>query len=339
MHATIKRSMSCTFAFLTAVCLQSGHAGANPFPRPLAVTNQTPLAGIFGIPEATGVEMLGEGNTQWTTNLAIASHFNGATRNNESILIDGETSQFSLQMHHGINDHWNIGVEIPWVHHGGGSLDSFIINWHDLWGFPQNGRDEARRNQIAYRYERNGVPLVDIDATTRGIGDVIFSAQRELVRGEGHASVVHTQIKLPTGDADKLTGSGGVDVSAGVELMRQWRPGWHTMMRGGVTYIGEGDVLPDLKRRWAAYGGFEVSWRPLDALALRLQFSAHTSPYQDTRLDALSKWSGLLAMGGTWYLSQKTALDLSLIEDVPNTDTVSDVTLQIRLRTRLGNNR
>lgn len=332
------KSIGYTAGCLLAFCLATTQARAesdNGFPRPLSVANQTPLSGIFGIPAAQGTSILGRGNTQWDTNLNIASNFAMASTGNESILFDGETTRFSIQARYGINDDWNIGLEIPWIRHGGGSLDSFIINWHDFWGFPQGGRDDAVRDRIAYRYERNGVTHVNIDSSTSGVGDITLSAQKHIFDGADRRAVFHTQVKLPTGDAGKLTGSEATDVSAGIEVSRRWGPAWYSMYRAGVVYTSNGDVLPELRRNWLAYGGFEVSWHPIDALVFRVQFNAHTSPYQDTGLDELSQWSGMLAAGGSWYITRNTALELSVMEDVPNTDVVSDVTFQLRLRSRL----
>jgi hypothetical protein len=308
-------------------------------PRPLAVNSQSPMVGIFGIPRAQGVDILGRGNAQWDATVDLTSHFQGSEKGDENIFLDGETARVAIQARYGINERWNVGLEVPWVHHGPGFLDSFIINWHDLWGFPQNGRDELPRDAFTYRYERDGQTRFNLDSAGGGLGDIVVAAQRHLWRNPSGAGVLHAQLKLPTGDADKLTGSGAMDAAAGIELSRQWRPAWHSMFRSGVVYLGESDVLPDLQRNWAAYGGFDLVWRPIRALSLRVQYDAHTPPYKNSGLRELSRWSGLLTTGGTWHISRRVALDLAVVENVPNTDVVSDVSFQLRLRTTPGDRR
>ncbi len=321
-------TLSAGLAFAAAAV-----AGDDGFPRPLAIGNQSPVVGVFGIPRAQGTGIPAAGETRWEASLHLTSHFQASETPDESILFDGETGRLAVRVRYGINDKWSAGVELPWVHHGPGFLDQLIIDWHDLWGFPQNGRDDVANHRIGYRYERGGDTLLDIDSSTGGIGDIVLSAQRRLWRGGRTAGVLQAQLKLPTGDPDKLTGSGAADAALGVELSRQWRDGWHSMFRAGAAHLGEGDVLPDLQRSWAAYGGLDVVFRPIRALSFRVQFDAHTSPYGNSGLGELDSWSGLLATGGTWHINDRLALDLAVVENVPNASPVSDVTFQLRLRT------
>jgi hypothetical protein len=314
-------------------------AADDGFPRPLSIGNQSPVVGVYGIPRAQGTTVPGAGETRWEASLNLTSHFQGSETPNGSILFDGETARLAVRVRYGIDDKWSAGVELPWVHHGPGFLDQLIIDWHDLWGFPQSGRDNAPTHRIRYRYERGGDTLLDIDSSTGGVGDIILSAQRRLWRGGRNAGSLHAELKLPTGDPDKLTGSGAPDAAVGVELSRQWRAGWYSMFRAGAAHLGEGDVLPDLQRAWAAYGGLDVVWRPIRALSFRVQYDAHTSPYDNSGLGELDSWSGLLTTGGTWHLNDRLALDLAVVENVPNASPVSDVTFQLRLRTTGGSGR
>lgn len=331
---------------LCSLLLLAGGARADPaegryngFPRPLPVNNQSPVVGVFGIPRAQGTDILGPGNTHWAATLDLASHFQASAQGNEIVVFDGETARFAIQARYGITEKWNVGVEVPWIHHGPGFLDHLIIEWHDVWGFPQRGRDEVPEDQLLFRYDRGGATRFEVDAATGGIGDVVVSSQRSLWRGAGSAGVWHAQLKLPTGDADKLTGSGAVDAATGIELAGRWRPGWHSTLRAGAAYLGEGDVLPAMQRSWAAYGGLDLVWRPIRALALRVQYDARTAPYHDSGLGELTRWSGLLTTGATWHLTRGTVLDLAVIENVPNSRVVSDVTFQLRLRTATGGGR
>ncbi len=339
MHATTTtRYILCALLLLgPGMRLAAADRAADSgFPRPLPVAGQTPVTGIFGIPRAQGTDTPGAGQSHWGATLDVTSHFQGSEAGDESIFFDGETTRLALQARYGINDDWNLGVEVPWVHHGPGFLDQFIVEWHDLWGFPQHGRNQVPNGDIRYRYDRGGQARFDIDASTGGPGDVILSAQRGLWRGPDSAALMHTQLKLPTGEADKLTGSGAPDAGAGIELSRRWRRGWYSMFRAGAVYLGEGEVLPDLQRRWAAYGGLDLVWRPLRALSLRVQYDAHTSPYEDSDLRELHRWSGLISTGGTWHVTRRIALDLAVVENVPNSRAVSDVTFQLRLRAKPG---
>lgn len=339
---TTKTRCALLLLLLAGPGMPSTHARAADdagFPRPLPVASQSPVMGVFGIPRAQGVGMLGHGNIRWDATVELASHFQGGEAGDEAIFFDGETARLALQARYGLNDDWNIGVEVPWVHHGPGFLDAFIIDWHDLWGFPQRGRDQAAEDELVYRYERDGATRFEIQSATSGLGDIVVSAQRRLWRGERSAGVLHTQLELPTGDAADLTGSGALDAAAGIELSRRWGRQWHSMLRAGAAYLGEGDLLPGLQRNWATYGGLDVVWRPLRPLSFRVQFDAHTSPYEHSALRELTDWTGLLTTGGTWHISRRAALDLAVAENVPNADVESDVSFLLRLRVSPGGGR
>lgn len=312
---------------------------ASGIPRPLPIGSQSPVMGVYGIPKAEGTDITARRTFQWDAGISLTSHFNGTDTTRESILLDGETARFAFQVRYGIDDTWDVAAEVPWVRHGGGFLDGFIINWHDFWGFGQRGRDDLPEDRIDYRYTRDGDTRLNIDSATGGLGDMVLSARRNLASGPGGAAVLHTQVKLPTGDAGKLTGSGAPDIGAGIELGRRWHPDWYSSFRAGAAYLGEGEVLPELQRNWAGYGGLDLVWRPVRSMALRAQFDAHTSPYSNSELKELSDWSGMLTAGGTWYISRALAVDLAVVENIPNANVASDVTFQVRLRTTPGGER
>lgn len=333
-HAIALLLFACSFA---AAAQDSGNGAA--FPRPLPATNQSPVTGVFGFPRAGGVDMPGRGGVQWDATLDLTSHFEGSEKGAEAIFFDGETARLAIRARYGISDDWSLGIEVPWVRHGAGFLDGFIIEWHDLWGFPQGGRKQAPENEISYRYDRGGETRLEIESATGGIGDVVASARRRLWRNPDSAGVFHVQAKLPTGDADKLTGSGATDIAAGIELSRRWHPQWHSMFRAGAAWLGNGEVLPELQRNWGAWGGLDLVWRPLRPLSLRVQFDAHTAPYENSALRELEDWSGMLSTGLTWHIDPGLALDLAVVENVPNARPVSDVSFQIRLRSTPGGSR
>ncbi|HSH43882.1 MAG TPA: DUF3187 family protein [Arenicellales bacterium] len=324
-------TIGCALALGLAMA-SAGQPAKAAFPRPLPVGNQSPVMSLFGIPKAQSATLPARGELHWDATVEQTSHFQASEAGGESIVLDGETTRVSIQGRYGIGDNWSVGVEVPWVRHGPGFLDHFIVEWHDTWGFPQNGRDRAAEDALVYRYTRDGETRFNIESATGGLGDMIVSAQRELWRGQRSAGVLHAQLKLPTGDPDNLSGSGAADAAAGFELSRRWHDDWHSMFRAGAAYLGEGDVLPDLQRRQAIYGGLDLTWRPLGALSFRVQYDAHTSPYGDSELGELSRWSGMLSTGGTWHIGPTLALDLAVVENVPNSRAVSDVSFQVRLR-------
>jgi hypothetical protein len=124
-------------------------------------------------------------------------------------------------------------------------------------------------------------------------------------------------IKLPTGDPDKLTGSGATDVSLGLYA------GSTTMLFDrafdysgflGVLALGDGDVLPDFQESTVPYGGVALRWHVTERLSLATQFSLQGS-YFDIDIDEIGGSTIQFAIGGD-YRFERTLLRLAIVEDV-----------------------
>lgn len=300
-------------------------------PQPIAIRNNSPFISIFAIPEAQGIKLTPKRQFDLSLTLEQTSHFNISDRGEESIEIDGETSRLSLQVHYGLNKHWQLGFNIPVIKHGGGFLDGFIINWHDFWGFPQNGRTESPRDAIRFHYRREENTLIDIDSGVSGIGDITLSASRKLPIDLFEGLALHAQLKLPSGEPSKLTGSGAMDLGLSLAGAKRWHKRLTSNFRVGVAYLGRGDILSDSQKNWVGVGGADLSFQLTPKLFFNMQFDAHTPIYTDSTLNELKDWSGMLTTGGTWHLSKKWWVNFAVVENVPNADIASDVSFYIRL--------
>ncbi|MHB9096621.1 MAG: DUF3187 family protein, partial [Syntrophales bacterium] len=147
---------------------------------PFYATNQSPLVQIYGLPSAGSAIMLPPGGKEFRATLDQASNYVDDETRRETILLDGETTRLTLGGRYGLTKDWELGVAIPGIVRGGGFLDGFIIDYHDLFGFPQGGRDQAPRNRLLYRYTRDGAVKLKIDSSGSGVGDISLMAGYQL---------------------------------------------------------------------------------------------------------------------------------------------------------------
>ena len=117
---------------------------------PFNTTNQSPLVAIYGLPAAGPARVLAPGRISAELRADIVSNFTRARATQEDILLDGETYRYTLALKHGIGERLEVGVELPYVMHREGFLDSFIVDWHDFFQLPQGGRDDAPKDRLAY---------------------------------------------------------------------------------------------------------------------------------------------------------------------------------------------
>lgn len=319
----------CLFLFLLTTPTVSA---SDNLLRPLAIKNLNPFIGVYGISAMQSTVVLAPDRHAFSAIFDAVSHFTDARRQSEFIRIDGETYRLALRYSRGMQNRWEIGTEVPLLSHRGGVMDGFISNWHDFFGLPSLGRDRVVDNQLQFLYSRDGLTQINVQSSTTGLGDILLFAGKTVRREDDHSVTVRGQLKLPTGDANRLMGSGGIDISLSATAAHKWGKTWLGSIRLGGSYLETGDVLPQLQRNWVGFGSAYLGWRPFDALAFKLQLDVQTSIYKDSDIDQLTEPAFQLSVGGSVGISKSTFLDLSVTEDEINPDVSSDVSFQLRLR-------
>ena len=317
-------SMKKRFA-LIAFFLMVAHSGIlHAFElKPFNTRNQSPLVQIYGLPFPGEAQLTppGSGDFHLVFDLANTCIVDSASR--EKITLDGETYRTTVVGRYGVARNFEMGVEIPYVAQGGGFLDAFIENYHDAFGFSQGDRMQVSRNRLLFRYERDGTERIRVDGSGSGLGDVRLTAGYQLYRNpsESPAAVaLRAALKLPTGDADRLHGSGGTDLALWLTAGREYRTtgwgSWAVFGAAGVLGMSDGKVLEDQQRNLVEFGTIGIGWRPLDRFGLKAQIDAHTPFYKDSDLVELGRSSAQLMIGGTFAISEGTMIDIGIGEDI-----------------------
>jgi len=184
-------------------------------------------------------------------------------------------------------------------------------------------------NGLRYAYRDGDELQLEFEQGGAALGDLQLGAAYALYQQEQRAVSARLTLKLPTGDADQLAGSGAADLALALHGGMPW---WRGQLdaAGGVVLLGDGDVLPRKQRDAAAFGhvAYAYPWTP--AVALLAQLGGNTAMYADTSMEAL-KDSAFLAVGARWQLHPAWALEASLIEDILVNST-ADVTFSLGLR-------
>jgi hypothetical protein len=297
--------------------------------------DQGPLVQIFGLPALAPARVAPEHAVDVGLSLAVANNFSFDEAPGERANLDGETWRTTLLLRRGFGGGIELGIELPFVRHGGGSLDSFVKNWHEFFGLPQNNRDSAPADRLEYHYERNGVTELDLTEPVSGVGDLRLTAARQLAAPFSGDLALRASVKLPTGDSTKLLGSGGTDIAVwlsaacGSNCGERW--GWYG--GGGLLFAGQGEVLAEQQHHLIGFGTGGLAYRLASAVTLKAQLDAHTDFFGQTELAQIGAASIQVVMGGTIRLSDRYALDLAVSEELVH-NTASDVVLQAMLRAR-----
>lgn len=302
---------------------------------PFAARNYNPFVHVYGIPAMAAASARGHGESSLALTLDVTSHFSDGRSDSEFLSVDGETYRLELRYERGVGNGWQLGAALPLVAHDGGLLDGFINDWHDFFDLPSLGRTRVADDQLQFVYERDGVTQVLVDDDVGGIGDLIVFAGKELSHARASAGtrlMAHAQLKLPTGDSDELLGSGAADGAVSLQAAGRWHPRLHWHAAAALTYLGSGDVLPELQRHWVVSGALAMGWQALSRLAFKLQFDGQSSVYENTQLNELDSSAFQITIGGSARITRRWLFDFGVVENAPNGDVSPDVSFHIRLR-------
>jgi hypothetical protein len=307
----------------------AGAAVAAPF----SVRDQNPLLAGFGLPRAMASRVPANGDWQLDADFSWGNSAIVKANARESLIVDAETRELRLTLGRGIGNRFAIQLQLPYRYTGGGNLDGFIDDWHSWFGFSDGARDTLPQDAYRIAYRRDGRTLLDLRSPASGLADISADVGYQLATGTDTDVAAWFSLKLPTGDADKLTGSGATDASLVVAAERRFADRWSAFGQLGVSYLGAGDVLADQQESvvWSAMAGVGVNvWRGLD---LKLQFDAHSAAFDATEIGFLSE-AVILSVGGSYRFDAGWVLDAGVSEDV-KVDASPDVVLLIGLRRAL----
>ena len=298
---------------ITSVLVCAAPAVAEQVLDVYPLRSHNPFLQIFGLPAFQTPELAAPGQLEVGFNVDIVNDMEEADRGGEVLTIDSESTILNLSLRRGFGERFEFGLDVPYLSYDSGSLDSVIYDFHDLVGLSNSTRD-GPEDQFRIYYERQGQLYVDIPSSVSGIGDVQLSAAMAFDKWTLRAGV-----KLPTGDPDKLTGSGATDVSLGA-----YGAGRTLLFNRELTYtgflgvlaLGQGEVLADRQRDFVPYGGAALRWSATERFSLATQWYVQGS-YYDVHLDELGGTTVQLAFGGDYHFpKQKLLLRLAIAEDV-----------------------
>jgi hypothetical protein len=300
---------------------------------PFSTSNQNPLVSVYGLPSADSATVLTAGETGIELRSDISSSCSASSNADEYILLDGETSRYQLALKRGIGRNLEIGIEIPYISHSGGNLDSLINSWHNSFNFPEGERAHREEDQLNYDYSNNDESEVGLSDNAEGFGDIRLTTGWQFIDARGNPVTLRISLKLPTGDADELTGSGSSDLAVWISAAKNDKTRKLAVFSSlGGMLMTEGDLLPELQNNIVAFATLGGGWQPWQRLGLKVQLDAHSAFYASP-LRELGE-SVQLALGGSIQLSGTTSLDLAIVEDLL-VDSAPDVAFHIALKTRL----
>ncbi len=254
---------------------------------------------------------------------AIASGTPGRT----AYFIDAEVLRTVLDVRIGVGRRFEAGIEAPFLLQGAGLFDSAIDSYHSRLGLPDGGRGSFAQDRYVVGLVRDG-ETVFLDRAPNGprLGEVVLSGRVAILNGSGRRPglAASVSVKLPTGSAARLEGSGGTDYGGTVEASE--RLGRSTLNIGyGYARPGGWALAPRirpgaLRSQFGAYV-FSLSERN----ALLVQVLRSSGPLAFHPGSDLGRVSLEIAAGARHLFKAGRALEWAVIENLDSYQNTPDI--------------
>ena len=293
------------------VCLISA---ASADAEPLLTRNQHPLVTLYGLPMPLAARLPGPGSGRIGATVNWSNFATTDTTDLRSYTLDGEVFEVRVQGEHALGERFAVHGELAWRQLSGGSLDSLVESWHELFGLPGGSRNRLPEDSLLIEYRSGESTLLRVDDDSSGLADLPLSLGYQLAASERGAVATWLTVKVPTGKAEDLTGSGAVDVALSLAGERQLSERWQLFGQVNVVWLGNGDVLADLQQDFAGSLLAGTTWKAWRGLELTAQLEANTA-VMDTGTD-LDGDAVVLTFGGRYRTAAGWTIDFGFSEDV-----------------------
>lgn len=322
---------SLWFGLVSAACgIVAPDAG------PLPVRNQHPAQLLAPHLDPVPAPVLPSGAGWLRFDNAYTSYWlTGGTAGN-GFIMDGELWRTAADLRLGLGAGLELELEVPFGLATGGALDSFVIHWHDAFGFAQGGRDLAPRNEFDVSARVGGQDLMDVEAHELQMMDLPIGLRAQVLGDQRGGLALRAMLELPTGDQRAGFGNGTLDAALGA--VADWRLGDVTVFaHGHYGWVGDSDAARAANFRLRdvyAYGA-GASAHVWPWLSLHLQLERESSVWRDFGFARAADAQLLLWGGFRIATGCESHLELGIGEDL-STYVAPDFTLWASFATRFG---
>jgi hypothetical protein len=253
------------------------------FLGPLQIRDARPYDSIFLQFYPENPRPLDKGKTSTEIQLDVANNLLiPAPSGHIQVTEDFETQRLQLFMRRGLG-HGNEGeLIVPLIWRDGGFMDGILSIWHHLFGIAADGEDIPAGRDFYTQY-RSDLSLTDSagreiihQGNAFGLGDTTLQWKHALLVQNKQVYSLRCALKIPTGNAHLLLGSGAVDM--GLFMDGSWQLGRdiHIILGGGGILTGAGSIPH--REPTAAQGLLDIEYHPNSRDSYLWQIDAQGTP-------------------------------------------------------------
>lgn len=216
--------------------------------------------------------------------------------------MDTEQARTTLTYRAGIGHRLEWSLEIPFISYLGGVFDSAIESYHSALGLGNSGREFYTQDAVQMALTWEGKQFfTDASPATFTLGDIALTTRLAVAEGASGAAALSLAVKLPTGDPDRLAGSGSVDVGLAAEgTWRHARQRLH--LSGSWVHTGSWDLVPAFRPGDIASFGIAYEYARQERLSWIGQVQTQRSVFRGAEHanGSLADYSTEVLVGARW---------------------------------------
>jgi hypothetical protein len=303
---------------------------------PLHAQQRYPLYLMFLSPEPDSPRLIEKRRFMTSLSIDYISIYIDEASEKWSALLDMEMTVLELSLTYGITNRVSVSLAVPWISQNDGFLDGCLEAYHDLFGFPNYGRDGGPVDEFGYHIAVDDDAWFDAQSGGWHPGESEVSVKMQLTNA-GHlglASSLLVSLKIPTGDENHGFGSGRFDQS--LILLNQYRVSLFILyLNPGIVFLSDPEThgadihVNDMMTLLAG-----IEYKVSDTWSLMGQFNFVTSPFHHTGIEQMDQDSLELALGFAVSMSPDMIFEFAFSEDL--TRTAPDFTVHGALRYEFG---
>jgi len=242
--------------------------------------------------------------------------------------VDTEQDRTAFIYRWGALRRLEVDLEIPFLSYRGGMFDPAIEWYHRNLGLSNGGRDLYEQDivQMVLTLD-NDEYFADRAPSTFEIGDVALFGRIALADSPRGAVALSVGVKLPTGDAEHLGGSGSLDAGIEAEGTLRWgRQRLHGS--AGWVHAGNWSLFPKFKPAdlWSLGASYEFACSRRLSWIGQLQTQTSVFRGHASADGALSDLSTEILVGAKWQGSAgRWSFQTALLENIFNQNNSVDV--------------
>lgn len=312
-----------------AAAPQKADAPVGTWRGPMENRNQFPLALLFVSMTPEAAESLAAGETFVGLQFDYSNVILDRELEDERIRLDLEYLRTAISLSRGIPGGMEVRATLPFYVYYGGFLDPFVSGFHEALGLPNFLRGQTDNGLVEFLYARNGSTIFQGRDSFGAVGDLSFHFKKTLVDRNGLGLGARTELKLPTGDPETLSGSGKADLGLGLAFDRVGRR-FGLYANANYHILGKPEKIP-ARNYFSFMVGFDWHFKPRLAAIFQLD---HARPRLTGKLSILNEGSQQLALGVRFRYSERFVYEWRFVEDLSRFS--PDFTFGFQMGVRLG---